>query len=102
MVAICAGCDRVYAWGAVIIGAIAGPLMVFLSWAVIKMKIDDPLDAFAVHAGGGAIGLLLTPFFWKEYGLFFGNPEVKKGEVTAAQMLGRLLDATLVACLIAL
>ena len=90
MVAICAGCDKVYAWGAVCIGALAGPFMIFLSWLTIKMKIDDPLDAFAVHAGGGAVGLLTVPFFWKEKGLFFGNPPAKKeGEFTAAVMLGK-------------
>ena len=52
MVAICAGCDKVYAWGAVLIGVVAGPTMIFLSWLVTRFKIDDPLDAFAVHAGG--------------------------------------------------
>ena len=28
-----------------------------------KLKIDDPLDAFAVHYGGGFCGVLLTPIF---------------------------------------
>ena len=28
-----------------------------------KFKVDDPLDAFAVHFGGGFIGTLATPVF---------------------------------------
>ncbi len=27
------------------------------------IKIDDPLDAVAVHGNGGLIGLILAPFF---------------------------------------
>ena len=88
MISICCGCDKVYAWGAAAIGSVAGPFMMFCSWCVAKCKIDDPLDAFAVHAGGGAVGLVLTPFFWKEKGLFFGNPADEEG-YTAAKMLGK-------------
>lgn len=35
----------------------------WLSWATKRMKIDDPLDAFAVHFGGGLVGILTTPVF---------------------------------------
>jgi ammonia channel protein AmtB len=35
----------------------------WLSWATKRMKIDDPLDAFAVHFGGGLVGILSTPVF---------------------------------------
>ena len=89
MISICCGCDKVYAWGAAAIGCFAGPFMMFCSWAVVKCGIDDPLDAFAVHAGGGAVGLVLTPFFWEERGLFFGNKPDADG-YTAGLMLGKL------------
>ncbi|CBY23386.1 unnamed protein product [Oikopleura dioica] len=36
-----------------------------------KMKIDDPLDAFAVHFGGGIVGILATPVFMN--GVFAWN-----------------------------
>ena len=87
MISICYGCDKVYAYGAAIIGAFAGPFMMFCSWSVAKLKIDDPLDAFAVHAGGGSVGLILTPFFEKENGLFYGNAGNAGGV-----MLGQLLS----------
>ena len=88
MISICCGCDKVYAWGAACIGVFAGPWMMFCSWTVAKLEIDDPLDAFAVHAGGGSVGLVLTPFFWAEHGLFYGNKPDEDGN-TAAMMLGK-------------
>ncbi len=50
--------------GALAIG-IAGGLGCFLATQFIKrkLKIDDSLDVFPVHAVGGMIGLLLTAFF---------------------------------------
>ena len=50
--------------GALVIG-IAGGLGCFLATQYIKrkLKIDDSLDVFPVHAVGGMIGLLLTAFF---------------------------------------
>ena len=50
--------------GALVIG-IAGGLGCFLATQFIKrkLKIDDTLDVFPVHAVGGMIGLLLTAFF---------------------------------------
>ena len=29
----------------------------------LRLKLDDPLDAVAVHGGGGLWGLLCVPFF---------------------------------------
>ena len=50
--------------GALVIG-IAGGLGCFLATQFIKrkLKIDDSLDVFPVHAVGGMIGLLLTAIF---------------------------------------
>ena len=88
MISICCGCDKVGAWAAVVIGAFAGPFMMICSSTVAKLGIDDPLDAFAVHAGGGAVGLIMTPFFWEEHGLFYGNIPTADGS-TAVQMFGK-------------
>ena len=46
-VAICSSCNDVETWAACAIGVIAGLTYLFWSWAVLKMKIDDPLDAFS-------------------------------------------------------
>ncbi|CAI5455900.1 unnamed protein product [Caenorhabditis angaria] len=58
MVASCAGCNKMETWGSVWVGVGAGLIYLALSRLVRKFKIDDPLDAFAVHAGGGFWGLM--------------------------------------------
>ena len=45
--ALCAGCNAVHPYAAVIIGLIAGIAYVAWSTVVLKLKIDDPLDAVA-------------------------------------------------------
>ena len=47
MVAICAGCNVVDPWAAAVIGVIAAVAYHFWSCMMLKMKIDDPLDAVA-------------------------------------------------------
>ena len=50
LVAITAGCDVTDALGAIIIGAVAGLLVVFGVWLLdYKLHIDDPVGAVAVH-----------------------------------------------------
>jgi len=63
MVAICAGCNVIRPWGACCVGVVAGLIMNLVSWAMIKGKIDDPLDAVAVHLGGGIWGCLAVALF---------------------------------------
>ncbi|HTF96898.1 MAG TPA: ammonium transporter, partial [Cellvibrio sp.] len=50
------------AFGAVIIGLIAGVLVVFCILALDKLKIDDPVGAISVHGGAGFYGLMVVPF----------------------------------------
>ncbi|XP_071509117.1 putative ammonium transporter 1 [Diadema antillarum] len=71
MVAICAGCNVVHPWGAAIIGAVSG--LTFIGWSCLmeKIRVDDPLDAVAVHLGGGLWGILATPLLAMETGIVF-------------------------------
>lgn len=61
MVAVTANCDWILADTglAVIVGA-AGGLATFAVGMFIRRIIDDPVEAVAVHAGGGAAGILLA------------------------------------------
>ena len=69
LVAITAPCDSVDALGAIIIGAIAGVLVVFGVWFLdYVLRIDDPVGAVAVHCFNGIFGTIAV-------GLF-SNPEV--------------------------
>uniref|UniRef100_A0A7E4VGM1 Ammonium transporter n=1 Tax=Panagrellus redivivus TaxID=6233 RepID=A0A7E4VGM1_PANRE len=65
MVAVCAGCNIMMPWACVFTGPGAGIIYLWLSKLVVKLKIDDPLDAFAVHAGGGAWGLIAARIIGK-------------------------------------
>ncbi|VDK49944.1 unnamed protein product [Cylicostephanus goldi] len=47
-------------WASSFTGIGAGLVYLGLSNFMIRIKVDDPLDAFAVHAGGGFWGLLST------------------------------------------
>jgi len=70
LVAITAGCDTVSNTSAIIIGLIAGVLIVFSVEFFDKVaKIDDPVGAISVHGVCGATGTILTGIFSKEYAL---------------------------------
>lgn len=77
LVAITAGCDVTDAFGAIVIGAVAGLLVVFGVWFLdYRLHIDDPVGAVAVHCMNGiwgtvAVGLFATdtaPAFARGYG----------------------------------
>ena len=63
LVSITAGCVVVDPWAAIVIGAIGGLVMQGFSKLMLKLKIDDPLDAFAVHGTCGAWGLVAVGIF---------------------------------------
>ena len=47
MVALCAGCDDLYPWAAMILGFVAGVSLVCWHRFMLWLKVDDPLDAVA-------------------------------------------------------
>mmetsp|Transcript_13372 Transcript_13372/g.31466 ORF Transcript_13372/g.31466 Transcript_13372/m.31466 type:complete len:302 (-) Transcript_13372:1853-2758(-) len=63
LVAITAGCSVVYPWAAVVIGIIGGFVYYLFSKFLIKMKIDDAVDAVPVHFANGAWGVLSVGLF---------------------------------------
>ena len=82
LVAITAGCDVTDAFGAIVIGAVSGVLVVFGVWLLdYKLRVDDPVGAVAVHCLNGiwgtlAIGLFATtsaPGNDSYTGLFYGG-----------------------------
>ena len=70
LVAITAGCDTVSNYSAIIIGLIAGILVVFSVEFFDKVaKIDDPVGAISVHGVCGFTGSILVGVFSPEYTL---------------------------------
>merc|ERR1719310_1882094 len=79
LVGIPAGTSVVTPWAALIIGFIAAWVYHGASCLMRKLKIDDPLDAFAVHGACGFWGCIAVGFFavgdytGKDAGLFYGG-----------------------------
>lgn len=64
LVGITASCDVTDCLGAVIIGAVAGLLVVFGVWLLdYKLHIDDPVGAVAVHMMNGIWGTIAVGLF---------------------------------------
>ncbi|MCJ7810340.1 MAG: ammonium transporter [Desulfobulbaceae bacterium] len=79
LVAITAGCANVTPLSAVIIGAIAGIIVVFSVVFLDRIKVDDPVGAVSVHGVNGAWGTLAA-------GLF--NIGGTSGKIIGVQVLG--------------
>ena len=96
---MCAGCNVYEPWAALLIGLMAGmffftflKLFVYLHLNIyllilffqgpvfygvhnlmLKCRLDDPLDAVAVHMGGGTLGVIALPFFSQGSGIFWSQ-----------------------------
>ena len=74
LVAITAPCATCDALGAAIIGIVAGVLVVFVVELLdLKLHIDDPVGAVAVHLANGVWGTLACGLFSVDTGLFYGH-----------------------------
>jgi len=79
LVAITAGCANVSPMAAMLIGAMAGVIVVLAVEFIDKvLKIDDPVGAISVHGVCGAfgtlcVGLFASPDYGTVAGLFYGG-----------------------------
>ena len=83
LVAITAACAFVAPWAALLIGVVAGVIVVLGSLAVERARIDDPIGALAAHGMAGvwgtlALGFLTVPQLSESLatgspGLFYGG-----------------------------
>lgn len=74
LVAITAPCDGVTPIGSILIGLVAGILVVLsVLFFDAVLKIDDPVGAVSVHAVNGFWGTLSYGFFAIDSGLFYGG-----------------------------
>jgi Amt family ammonium transporter len=79
LVGITAPSAHVDPWASVVIGLIAGVIMVFgIDFIKKVLKVDDPVGAITVHGICGAWGLLAVGIFASGHGdvkgLLYGNP----------------------------
>lgn len=73
LVAITAPCAFVNVPSAVLIGLIAGVLVVYAVLFFDRVRIDDPVGALSVHLVNGVFGTLAVGLFATDGGLFFGG-----------------------------
>ena len=74
LVGITAGCYSVSPIGSLIIGFIAGMLVVFSVLFIDRvLKVDDPVGAVSVHGVCGAWGTLAVGLFAVDGGFFYGG-----------------------------
>lgn len=69
LVAITAPCGTVELWASVVIGLLSGWLYILGSWLLVKLRIDDAVEAIPVHLFGGAFGLIATGLFSSSDGM---------------------------------
>ena len=79
LVAITAGCANVSPTSSIIIGAIAGILVVFSVILFDRIKVDDPVGAISAHGVCGAWGTLAAGIF---------NMGGTTGKIIGVQLLG--------------
>lgn len=99
LVSITACCAFVETYAAVVIGAVGALVYIGAAMLILKLKIDDPLEAFPIHGAAGVWGALAPGLFNRKlfqeragylnpnYGGFYGGG-------------GRLLGANFIAVLI--
>ena len=93
LVGITAPCAFVEPWAAVIIGAVAAPVMMGSVWFVERvLKVDDPVGAVSVHGAAGLWGLLAVGVFAD--GKYGGVSGLVDG--SAWQLLAQLIDVGVV------
>lgn len=73
LVAVTAGTAFISPVGAVIIGGVAGVLVVLAVGVFDRIKADDPVGAIAVHGVNGTWGAIAVGLFAENGGLFYGG-----------------------------
>lgn len=73
LVAITGGCAYVAPPAAVLIGLVAGVLVVVAVGFFDRLHADDPVGAIAVHGVNGTWGILAVGLFAEKGGLFYGG-----------------------------
>ena len=94
LVAITASCAFVSVGAAVVIGLVAGVLVVYSVLFFDKVRIDDPVGATSVHLVNGVFGTLCVGLFATDGGLFYGGGFAKTlTQVTGIAAIGAVTFA---------
>ncbi|XP_026282722.1 putative ammonium transporter 1 [Frankliniella occidentalis] len=61
MVSVCGSVNSLAMWAAVVTGAVGAVFFLVLHSLLLRLQVDDPLDAAPVHLGAGLWGLFAGP-----------------------------------------
>lgn len=102
LVSITAACAFVHPYASVIIGFVGALVYIAASMVLLKLRIDDPLEAFPIHGATGfwgviAVGLFSVKEFQdiakvgnENWGAFYGGG----GKLLAANLIGGIIIAS--------
>eukprot|EP00753_Platysulcus_tardus_P000506 PLAT10504.1.p1 GENE.PLAT10504.1~~PLAT10504.1.p1 ORF type:complete len:692 (-),score=292.08 PLAT10504.1:1297-3156(-) len=79
LVSVTAGCASFAPGFALLVGVLGSVLFMLTSEGMLRWKMDDPLDAFAIHGAGGAWGTLAVGLFSADSGLLTGHGAAQLG-----------------------
>jgi len=85
LVSITASCARIVSWEALLIGFVGALVFVGTSRLLLRLKIDDVVDAFAVHGACGLWGMVAAGLFGGP--VRGGNGSLYGGDQLPAQLL---------------
>lgn len=88
LVAITAPCAYVSVFSSLLIGFMAGVIVVFSVLLFDKIKIDDPVGAISVHLINGIWGTLAVGLFHEEEGLINGMVKLLKVQLLGVIVVG--------------
>lgn len=89
LVGVTASCNAVTPFSSIVIGLIAGAIYVFSSKLMLKLGVDDPLDAFSIHGACGMWGVLSSGLFNMSGGLFTtGSTDIFLGSLLGILVIG--------------
>lgn len=90
LVGVTAGASMISYVGAMVIGIIAGIIMILsVEYIDTKLKIDDPVGAISVHGVCGTLGTIAIGLFATDGGVFYGGGF----KLLGTQVLGVLICA---------
>ena len=112
LVAVTAGCAVIEPWASLIVGFFAGICYLASSWALVKFRLDDAVDAIPVHMVNGiwgmiAVGLFATPERLDQAfgtggnypGIFYpAGEDARGGALLKAQVVGVLFITAWAIC----
>jgi len=76
MVACGAGMNDYEPWAAFCVGIMGGLFYLFFCKLFDHFEIDDAVEAFPLHGGGGTCGVMCAAFLTRSHGVCYGYPGV--------------------------